>query len=811
MMRRCSRLILTLSVIALAAPLGAQPAHQPPPLLSDLVDVSGDFRDHRNAYYLADSLSGFDPATGAGTVTWLRHQLYPRIAFDNMEAVLRPFDGVVFPAGEYPTNPSLPFSLQLVSPRTVRLRMRTGPEVRPAAESLMLAREPGRDGSWRMIPVDGGFRYASAHGSVTVLEKPWHVEFRDQAGRLLTRTQHTSDYARTLVPALPFSFVRRSSDYSRSVAAVFSLSPGERLFGTGEAFTRLDKRGQKVVLWANDANGTETERMYKPVPFFLSSRGYGMFTHTSAPATFDFGASYVGSTALLLGDDELDLFVFLGSPEEVLDEYTTLTGKAAMPPLWSFGLWMSRITYFSEDEVRAVATRLRDNRIPSDVIHLDTGWFETDWRCDYQFSRSRFRDPAKMITDLRRDGFRISLWQLPYFVPNNALFPEILEKGLAVRDAKGGLPYEDAVLDFSNPATVSWYQEKIAGLLRMGVGAIKVDFGEAAPLAGHYASGRSGFYEHNLYPLRYNRAVAEVTQKVTGESILWARSAWAGSQRYPVHWGGDAGNTDVAMAATLRGGLSLGLSGFTFWSHDIGGFTARTPEELYRRWMPFGMLTSHSRCHGAPPKEPWEYSAAFLDDFRRADELKYRLMPYVYAQAKNASVRGLPMVRALFVEYPDDPGSWLVEDEYLFGSDILVAPLMEAGTTTRSVYLPPGQWIDYQTGRAWGAGWHAVEAGRIPVIMLVRDGTAIPHMQVAQSTLLMDWSSLELVAYATSAPLARGLVCLPSDGALHEVVLRRKGAGFVLTTDPLPGRVTWKVLSRQGAAENLRRRSASEG
>jgi alpha-D-xyloside xylohydrolase len=656
----------------------------------------------------------------------------------------------------------------------------------------MLVRSPGRDASWTVARVEGGYRYSSVAGSVTVLEKPWHVEFRDAAGRLLTRTQHASDYTATLVPALPFSFVRRSSDYSRSVAAVFSLSHGEKLFGTGESFTRLDKRGQKVVLWANDANGVQTERMYKPIPFFLSSRGYGMFVHTSAPATFDMGASYHGSNALLLGDDELDLFVFLGTPKQVLDEYTTLTGKAAMPPLWSFGFWMSRITYFSEDEVRTVAAKLRENRVPADVIHLDTGWFETDWRCDYQFSKTRFRDPATMIADLKRDGFRVSLWQLPYFVPKNTLFPEILEKGLAVRDAKGNLPYEDAVLDFSNPATVAWYQEKIAGLLRLGVGAIKVDFGEAAPLSGVYASGRTGFYEHNLYPLRYNRAVAEITKQVSGETILWARSAWAGSQRYPVHWGGDAGNLDNAMLSTLRGGLSLGLSGFTFWSHDIGGFTARTPEELYRRWLPFGMLTSHSRAHGAPPKEPWEYGPSFADAFRRAAEMKYRLMPYVYAQAKDSAERGLPMVRALFVEFPDDPGSWTVEDEYLFGSDILVAPLFEEGTTGRSVYLPPGGWVDYQTGRSYAGGWRRIEAGLVPAVILVRDGAAIPHAAVAQSTARIDWTKLELVTYGAKATKARGLVCLPSEGVLREVAVNA-GGRFRAPGDPLAGRVKWTV------------------
>jgi alpha-D-xyloside xylohydrolase len=791
----CRRITALCSGVLLLTAAAARPqaGNQPPPLLSDLVDVSRDFRDYANAYYLADHLAAFDPATRAGRIVWLRHQLYPRIAFDNMEAVLRPFEGVVFPGGEYAVNPELPFSIEFVSPRTVRVRIGTGGLAVPDGPSPMLVGTPPRDDSWRMTRVDGGYRYAGAHGSVTVLEKPWKLEFRDASGRLLTHTQHSSDYANTLVPALPFSFIRRSSDLSRSVAAVFSLSAGERLFGCGESFTRLDKRGQKVVLWANDANGVQTERMYKPIPFLMSSRGYGLFVHTSAPATFDIGASFQGSNTLLLGDDALDLFVFLGRPKEILDEYTALTGKAVMPPLWSFGLWMSRITYFSEEEVRGVARRLRENRIPSDVIHLDTGWFETDWRCDYRFSPTRFPDPGGMIADLKREGFRISLWQLPYFVPKNSLFSEIVEKGLAVRDGKGNLPYEDAVLDFSNARTVAWYQEKIGGLLRMGVGAIKVDFGEAAPVTGLYASGRTGFYEHNLYPLRYNETVAEVTRRVTGDSIIWARSAWAGSQRYPVHWGGDAANSDTGMAATLRGGLSLGLSGFTFWSHDIGGFTGRTPEELYRRWLPFGMLTSHSRAHGAPPKEPWEYGAAFMDDFRRADELKYRLMPYVYAQARQASERGLPMVRALFVEYPDDPGSWEVEDEYLFGNDVLVAPLLEAGTSARDVYLPPGSWIDYQTGKSYAAGWHALAADALPVVLLVRDGAVLPHIALAQSTQAMDWSRLELVVFARQAREATGLVCLPGDERVHEVVLGQRDGAFALERDPLPGRVSWSI------------------
>jgi alpha-D-xyloside xylohydrolase len=327
----------------------------------------------------------------------------------------------------------------------------------------------------------------------------------------------------------------------------------------------------------------------------------------------------------------------------------------------------------------------------------------------------------------------------------------------------------------------------------MGVGAIKVDFGEAAPNNGIFASGRTGFYEHNYYPLRYNKAVADITRKTTGENIIWARSAWAGSQRYPIHWGGDAENTDSGMAAELRGGLSFGLSGFTFWSHDVGGFVARASDDLYRRWLAFGVLSSHTRCHGTAPKEPWEYGQAFMDDFRRTDELKYQLMPYVYAQAMDSAQHGLPMVRALFVEYPDDPGSWLVEDEYLFGSGILVAPLLEENTVARNVYLPPGNWIDYQTGVSYSGGWRKIQAGRIPVVMLVRDGTVIPQIKPAQSTMQMDWSNLELVVFSTTEAAAKGLVCLPSDNSLHELSLAKQGGTFQLAGDPLAGKVTWKI------------------
>jgi alpha-D-xyloside xylohydrolase len=783
---------LVRALVAASVLSAPRAAAQAPPVLGDPVDVSQEFQKLEQTYFVASRVTGFDPATGRGTLQWDRYARQPDYSFAKVDLNLARARGNEFPGTEYETDPALPFAIDFISPRTVRLRFSTRNVPIQDRPSLMLAGTLPADRSWRMERTDSIVTWTSRYGRVRLVTKPWHVEFYDSTGRLLTRTRNIGE-PHTYSSPTPFSFIRRASDFGRSSAAAFELAHDEKIFGTGESFTRLDKRGQKVVLFTRDAMGVQTPRMYKPIPFFLSSRGYGIFVHTSTPATFDFGHDFDQSAVLYTGDEMMDLFVFLGDPKEVLSEYTAVTGRSPVPPLWSFGLWMSRITYKSEAEVREVAAKLRQYRIPADVIHLDTGWFETDWQSTFRFSRL-FTDPKKMMADLLKEGFHISLWQLPYFTAKNPLFPEIVEKGLEVRNEGGTLPAEDAVLDMSNPEAVRWYQEKLAGLLEMGASVIKVDFGEGAPLTGLYASGRTGWYEHNLYPLRYNQAVFEVTQRAKGEDegIIWARSAWAGSQRYPLHWGGDAENTNSAMAAELRGGLSFGLSGFTYWSHDIGGFVDRAPRDLYRRWLPFGMLTSHSRAHGAPPKEPWGYDDAFVDEYRRAVELKYTLMPYVYAQAKESSANGWPMLRTLFFEFPDDPTSWTVEDEYLFGSDLLVAPLMEDGPGRR-VYLPPGSWVDYQTGRSYaGARWHRIDAGTIPIVLLVRDHRVIPRVAVAQSTAEIDWKNVELRVFSSDGAPVTGIFSLPGE-PLRTLRLAASGSGFSLAGDPLGGAVRWRV------------------
>ena len=737
-------------------------------------DMSTDFYDLSNTYFMADSLVSFDVAKGEGLVQWKRYRLSPRQAFNLNGYWPVRMQMLDFPDAAYENDPELKLKVEWVSPRTVRIRMLTSliePKAKDADDVMFCEGFKQRVANCKFATTQTAntIKYSTDYGTIEIQKYPWRIVVKDAKGRVLTQTRHSIDNDSSQVKLLPFSFIKRGSDNSRSINPVLTLAPGERIYGCGESFTSLNKVGQKVHLSVTDPQGPETDGQYKPVPFFFSNRGYGIFMHTSAPVTCDFGASYIGADRLFMADEQMDFFVFFGEPKDILNEYTEITGKSPMLPLWSFGTWMSRITYFSQEEGLEIARQLRANRIPSDVIHFDTGWFGVDWQCDYQFAKDRFKDPVGMLKQLSKDGFHTCLWQLPYFTPKNRFFPEIIEKGLHVVNATGGMPVEDAILDFSNPETVSWYQQKIEGLMKQGVSTIKCDFGEAAPYNGFYHSGKGGLYEHNLYPLRYNKALWEVVEKNhPGEGIIWARSAWAGSQRYALHWGGDAATTNTGLLGDLRGGLSFGLSGFSFWSHDMGGFVTASPEDIYRRWLPFGFLSSHTRAHGAPPTEPWLISKSFTDAFRACAEMKYKLMPYVYTQAKDCSERGLPMVRALLVEFPEDKGAWLVEDEYMFGSQMLVAPLMESGDS-RDVYLPKGKWIDYQTGKIYEGGYQTIEAGDIPAVILVRDGSLIPHVPLAQRTDQINWNQIEWKAYKADAKTCKGWLFKPGDQQIETV------------------------------------------
>ena len=779
------KILLSAALLPMAAVAQIQSSVGVQYLQCQAKDMSGEFSDLSNTYFLADSLAGFDLNKGEGLLNWKRYRLAPRQAFNLNGYWPVRMKMLDFPDTQYDNDPNLRIKVQKIDNRTLRVTIFTSP-IEPKMDDAndpmfspeFIAQQTGEQakngrGRWNVKATDQAIVYKNNNGSLEIQKYPFRIVLRDGQGKLLTQTRHIIDNDSTQVKLLPFNFIKRGSDNSRSINPVLMLSPNERIYGCGESFTSLNKVGQKVQISVVDPQGPETDGMYKPVPFYFSNRGYGIFMHTSAPTTADFGASYIGAQRLFMGDETMDFFIFFGEPKDVLNAYTDVTGKSPMLPLWTFGTWMSRITYFSQEEGLDIARKLRANKIPSDVIHFDTGWFGVDWQCDYEFAKDRFKDPVAMLKSMKKDGFHTCLWQLPYFTPKNRYFRELVDGGMAVHNGNGTLSYEDAVLDLSNPKTVAWYQGKIANLIKQGVSAIKCDFGEAAPYDGIYASGKTGFYEHNLYPLRYNKALWQAVRDNTPdhEGVIWARSAWAGSQRYPLHWGGDAATNEigsVGMLGDLRGGLSFGLSGFSFWSHDMGGFVTKSPDDLYRRWLPFGFLSSHTRAHGAPPTEPWLISESFTKAFRQSAEMKYKLMPYVYAQAKDCSERGLPMVRALLVEFPDDPGAWFVEDEYMFGSQILVAPMLETGKS-RTVYLPRGKWIDYQTGKVYEGGYQTIPTAEIPCVILVKDGSLIPHVPVAQNTGDIKWDKVELKAYKADATKCTGLLFRPGDKELQHI------------------------------------------
>ena len=779
------KILLSAALLPMAAVAQIQTSAGVQYLQCQAKDMSGEFSDFSNTYFLADSLAGFDLNKGEGLLNWKRYRLVPRQAFNLNGYWPVRMKMLDFPDTQYDNDPNLRIKVQKIDNRTLRVTIFTSP-IEPKMDDAndpmfspeFIAQQTGEQakngrGRWNVKATDQAIVYKNNNGSLEIQKYPFRIVLRDGQGKLLTQTRHIIDNDSTQVKLLPFNFIKRGSDNSRSINPVLMLSPNERIYGCGESFTSLNKVGQKVQISVVDPQGPETDGMYKPVPFYFSNRGYGIFMHTSAPTTADFGASYIGAQRLFMGDETMDFFIFFGEPKDVLNAYTDVTGKSPMLPLWTFGTWMSRITYFSQEEGLDIARKLRANKIPSDVIHFDTGWFGVDWQCDYEFAKDRFKDPVAMLKSMKKDGFHTCLWQLPYFTPKNRYFRELVDGGMAVHNGNGTLSYEDAVLDLSNPKTVAWYQGKIANLIKQGVSAIKCDFGEAAPYDGIYASGKTGFYEHNLYPLRYNKALWQAVRDNTPdhEGVIWARSAWAGSQRYPLHWGGDAATNEigsVGMLGDLRGGLSFGLSGFSFWSHDMGGFVTKSPDDLYRRWLPFGFLSSHTRAHGAPPTEPWLISESFTKAFRQSAEMKYKLMPYVYAQAKDCSERGLPMVRALLVEFPDDPGAWFVEDEYMFGSQILVAPMLETGKS-RTVYLPRGKWIDYQTGKVYEGGYQTIPTAEIPCVILVKDGSLIPHVPVAQNTGDIKWDKVELKAYKADATKCTGLLFRAGDKELQHI------------------------------------------
>ena len=493
--------------------------------------------------------------------------------------------------------------------------------------------------------------------------------------------------------ALPLGFVSCDATNNERATISFKCAPNECFVGTGERFRKMDLSGQTFQLKNQDGQGVNNRRCYKNIPFFMSSRMYGCFYHTSDYCKLSLADHSTRSVQFLNDHATLDVFLIGGkSPEQILRSYRMLTGFPQMPPLWSFGIWMSRMTYFSADEVNEICDRLRKEHYPCDVIHLDTGWFRTDWLCEWKFNPERFPDPKGFVQHLKQNGFKVSLWQLPYVAQGAEQLEEakanryISQSTKAEDTSTGGASNFSALdyagtIDFTYPKAVDWYKNQLLKpLLEMGVTCIKTDFGENIHM-DHQYHGMTPERLNNIYSLLYQRAAFEVTQEVTGQGIVWARSAWAGCQRYPLHWGGDSASSWDGLAGSLKGGLHFGLSGFAFWSHDVPGFhsipdfmNSPLDENVYVRWTQFGVFSSHMRYHGTCKREPWHYPN-IAPIVKRWWKLRYALLPYIIEQSEQACQSGYPLVRALLFHHPDDRQVWHIDDEYYFGSEFLVAPV----------------------------------------------------------------------------------------------------------------------------------------
>ena len=544
--------------------------------------------------------------------------------------------------------------------------------------------------------------------------------------------------------ALPLGFVSCDATNNERATISFKCAPDECFVGTGERFRKMDLSGQTFQLKNQDGQGVNNRRCYKNIPFYMSSRMYGAFYHTSDYCKLSLADHSTRSVQFLNDHATLDVFLMGGqTPEEILKSYRMLTGFPQMPPLWSFGIWMSRMTYFSADEVNEICDRLRAEHYPCDVIHLDTGWFRTDWLCEWKFNPERFPDPKAFIKRLADNGYKVSLWQLPYIASGAEQIEEarankyISQPTKEEESSTGGASNFSALdyagtIDFTYDKATDWYKNQLLKpLLEMGVKCIKTDFGENIHMDHKYHAMEPERL-NNIYALLYQRAAYEVTQEVTGDGIVWARSAWAGCQRYPLHWGGDSESSWAGLAGSLKGGLHFGLSGFAFWSHDVPGFHS-TPnfmnspldEDVYVRWTQFGVFSSHIRYHGSFKREPWHYPG-IAPIVKRWWKLRYQLIPYIIEQGELCCRTGYPMVRALLLHHPQDRQVWHIDDEYYFGSEFLVCPVMNSDNR-RDIYLPEGLWVNFFTGeRLEGGRWYYdVEVPLDEMPVFVRPGALI--------------------------------------------------------------------------------------
>ncbi|MBF9695089.1 alpha-xylosidase [Bifidobacterium dentium] len=528
------------------------------------------------------------------------------------------------------------------------------------------------------------------------------------------------------------------------VSEQLDLGVGEKIYGLGERFTNFIKNGQTVDIW-NEDGGTGTEQAYKNIPFYLSNRKYGLFVDNPGKVSFEVGSERVSRVQFSVPGEEMSYSVVGGENlKAILNTYTDLTGKAPLVPDWSYGLWLSTsfTTDYDEKTVLEFVDGMAERNIPLSVFHFDCRWMkELEW-CNFDWDKSKFPDPEGLLKKLHDRGLKICVWINSYIGQKSPLFEEGAKNGYFIKNEDGSVWQWDrwqagmAIVDFTNPEATKWYQGYLKKLVAMGVDCFKTDFGERIPTEGvKYYDGSDPELMHNYYTYLYNKAVYDVLVETKGadEAILFARSATVGGQQFPVHWGGDCSSNYPSMAESLRAGLSFGMSGFGYWSHDIAGFEDQASPDLYKRWTQFGLLSSHSRYHGSTAyKVPWLYGDEAVDVAREFTELKLQLKPYLLKMAQETHETGVPMMRAMVLEFPDDPTCEDIDTQYMLGDDLLVAPVFREDGVAR-FYVPDdgtGQaWTNIITDTAYEPGkWYTEQYDYHTLPVLARPGTDPLHV-----------------------------------------------------------------------------------
>ncbi len=515
-----------------------------------------------------------------------------------------------------------------------------------------------------------------------------------------------------------------------------SLGVGECVYGFGERFTAFVKNGQQLDTW-NEDGGTSSPVSYKCVPFYMTNHGYGVLVDHTDNVSFEIGSEKVENVGFSVFGEELRYyFVYGPTPREVLRRYTALTGRPALPPAWSFGLWLSTsfTTNYDEETVTSFIQGMADRHIPLHVFHFDCFWMrEFNW-CDFAWDPRTFPDPKGMLARYKQKGLKIDVWINPYIAQRSPLFAEAARQGYLLMRADGkGVRQLDqwqpgmGLVDFTNPDACTWFAGKLTALVDMGVDCFKTDFGERIPTDVKYFDGSDPNSMHNYYTYLYNMCVFEALQAKTGEAVLFARSATAGCQKFPVHWGGDCSASYLSMAETLRGGLSFAMSGFSFWSHDMAGFEQTASPDVYKRWAAFGLLSTHSRLHGSTSyRVPWLFDDEASEVVRRFVELKCRLMPYLYGMSVAAHEEGVPVMRPMAFEFPEDRAADYLDRQYMLGDSLLVAPVFSEDGVV-DYYLPAGRWTHLLSGEIREGGrWHKERYDYFSLPLYVQENTLLP-------------------------------------------------------------------------------------